>query len=533
MQKNTAPLALSMILVACGGGDAEKTERPTSNVPGTELFLEAPDGKYHGPLSRLELRPSELSLEVGEQKPFEAFGFFEDGTEIELAGQVYWEGSNGEIAALGNLEDKKVSVHGIAEGESSVRIVLGTVEVTAKVTVLPATLRTLEISTDLTVIPRGTSQRLTAMGTYGDGRTEDLTALATWSSDNEAILSVGTGEKQGGLARGVANGEATITAQIDDLTATASFSVACVYPDGPSNVRDNAVLPAMSWENAYMPGGARGDFSLESYFCDDDTYGDDIGILFLISAGWCPSCPQYIRRIDSLRSSIESRGGSIVFVEAETASYTSANHEYAQDHFNSLIGATTGIRVGDAETNPSRDFIRSSPIVTAFPTVFVVRRRDMKVMANQSNSPYVLPILEIFDKIDWDWSDPQNPVPGFAPNCSEDEEEQFEPNNTAQEAAVVGATVVEGGICGENADFYKIDIEGPWRVTLQFDNDVGNLDIVVWNEATNRPLQLGGEYVGSTSTTDNEVFESEGRKMIRVAGADNASAPYTMFIEAL
>jgi hypothetical protein len=525
MRKSPAPWAL-FLLAACG--------KPSSNVPGTQIYLEAPDGKYHGPLMALKLEPSEATLEVAQSQSFEARGEFEDGTEIDVASAVYWEGTALEIAALGNLSGNTVPVRGASVGESIIKITIGTLEATAKITVLAASLRTLEIQSDVDTIPRGQSHRITVSGAYGDGRVEDVTALATWASSDEAVLRVGGGEKDKGVLAGLGNGQATVTATLDGITAEKSFTVACVYPAGPASVQSARVLPAVSWVDAYYPNNQRGDFGTEDFFCNDDAWGDKKGILFVISAGWCPACPEYLAAVAAAGPQIEAAGGQIVFMEAETDVYESASHDYAQVTLSQHVGRSVGIRVGDGETMPRADFFRTSPIITAFPSAFVVRKRDMTIMADQNDSAYVINWVEVFQKIDWDWSDPENPIPGFSNHCIEGQDEAFEPNDSVEQAAIIQSTVVDGGICNEQGDFYRIDIPGDWRLTLQFDNSVGNLDVFLWNEATNRPLLIGGERVGGISTTASvEVFRSSGVRLVKVEGVDHASAPYRMFVEAL
>lgn len=525
MNKTAIAAAATALLVGACGTTEDKV--PSSNVPGADIFLDAPDGQYHGQLMQLELRPAEVTIEVAQSQVFEAVGTFEDGTPLDIATHVAWASDAPSIAGL-----SETSVSGVAVGESTVKIQIGTLEATARINVVPASLVSIEITADTEMVPRRGAVRATAVGTFGDQHTEDITAMVNWTSSDESILSVGKTEKSAGRLTGITNGEATVTVEHDGISATRSFSVACVYPEAPSSVRNQQVIPAMSWTNAYLPGGGRGDFDMNDWFCNDESFGDQKALIFIVSSGWCPNCPAYLQRVNTVYNALLQAGAEVIIVEAEDANYNSANTEYAQSHLSGIIGTGMGIRVGDEDTSPSADFIRRSPIITAFPSAFVVRRSDMKVMANQSDSQYYLDFVDIMSKVDWDWSDPENPVPGFSAACEDDQEEQYEPNDSPQQAPVIQAAVVEGGVCNEEPDFYKIDIEGEWTVTLQFSNDVGNLDVYLWNEATNRPLRIGGELVGGVSDSNNEVFSSSGPRMLVVEGRDNASAPYTLFVEA-
>jgi parallel beta-helix repeat protein len=82
-------------------------------------------------------------------------------------------------------------------------------------------------------IAKGTSQQFTAVGTYTDGSTQNLTGAVTWSSSS-AAASIGSG----GLASGQGVGTATITATSGTMSGSATLSV------GQAVLVSMAVTPA-------------------------------------------------------------------------------------------------------------------------------------------------------------------------------------------------------------------------------------------------------------------------------------------------
>ncbi|MGA8310981.1 MAG: choice-of-anchor D domain-containing protein, partial [Terriglobales bacterium] len=62
----------------------------------------------------------------------------------------------------------------------------------------------------------GSTEQLTATGTYANGTTGDVTAAAVWTSSNTGVLSFGTTP---GLAKGVAGGTATVTATVSGTSS--------------------------------------------------------------------------------------------------------------------------------------------------------------------------------------------------------------------------------------------------------------------------------------------------------------------------
>jgi Big-like domain-containing protein len=77
-------------------------------------------------------------------------------------------------------------------------------------------------------LPVGSTQQMTATGTYNDGSTKTLTSGVVWTSSDPTVATV----TAGGLVTGVAAGTATITAQSGTITGTAAITVALTNVTG-------------------------------------------------------------------------------------------------------------------------------------------------------------------------------------------------------------------------------------------------------------------------------------------------------------
>ncbi|WP_351124187.1 Ig-like domain-containing protein [Shewanella sp. T24-MNA-CIBAN-0130] len=87
-----------------------------------------------------------------------------------------------------------------------------------------AVLSSIEITPANSSLPAGLKQQFTAIGTYSDGTSSDISSSATWSSDDSAIATI----NGSGLATGVIPGSAAITASIsssDVQSATTTLTV--------------------------------------------------------------------------------------------------------------------------------------------------------------------------------------------------------------------------------------------------------------------------------------------------------------------
>jgi hypothetical protein len=77
-------------------------------------------------------------------------------------------------------------------------------------------------------LPVGSTQQMTATGTFNDGSTKALTSGVVWTSSDDTIAKVSSS----GQVTGIAAGTATITAQSGTITGTASITVSLTNVTG-------------------------------------------------------------------------------------------------------------------------------------------------------------------------------------------------------------------------------------------------------------------------------------------------------------
>lgn len=523
-----------LAFAACFGILASCT--PSTNVPGTELFLEAPDGDYHGPMETLRLEPQATSIEVAESTLVSLFGTFEDGTEIDVSAKIappnIFYGIEGDGATLGDLEGGKVYVVGTAEGTPAVTAQLGTLKTALSLAIIPASLRTMEVTGSESVARGGVGQ-LVVVGTYGDQTTADLTSQVTYTSSDETVATV----SDGGIVVGIEVGQATITAEKDGITATYDVSVVCAYPgDAPALVRLGQTLPNMSWTNAVFPNNEHKPFVMEDVYCQREGYEGIRTLFFQISAEWCGPCRTYRRQFNSQKSLFDSNASQFIVTElVDTQNVANVTSEHANMSIRQEVDADWGISLGDLDTAPTQNLFGQSDLVSEWPTFMIVRTRDMKVIAtSRGELGLFLDNLEtILQNPDWDWSDLANPVEQFVNNCAPGEEEIMEPNDTSATAKELGVGSIQGGICTEAPDYYRVNIPGRWKATLAHDVSVGNLDFYLWNESAGEPMMNGNFPVGGYGNEDVETFEATGPGLIKVEGKGTASAGYRLYIQEL
>ena len=284
----------------------------------------------------------------------------------------------------------------------------------------------------------------------------------------------------------------------------------CVYPSGPTGLGSGDVIAPYTWSNARDETGAVFDFSLEDFHCDPE-YAAYKSIVLYVGAGWCPSCPQEMRRVNSMASQLQSERALIVYMEGQDRSYNDASSASAADFVESVIGSSApGIRIGDGESSSPMAIFRTLRTV---PSGFFIRRSDMRIVAAGPESGTLR-----YDQLAREANtadpgpDPEPPPP--PPTCTE---EPGEPNDELGTATPLSGTVT-GGICNARPDYFRVNVAGAWRVDLDFSHAQGDLDLYV--------ISGSSRVASSDSTTDDESVSWTGPAIVEVLGYRGATASY-------
>ena len=163
-------------------------------------------------LVRIAVNLQQSSLPLGESEPATATGFFSDGTTQDVTLSVAWSSTWPAIASVSPSGAVAANGVGTATISASIASAIGT----ANLTVTPAAVVALNI-TPIGSLLFGNSVQLQAIATFSDGTTQDVTAIASWSSEQPGIIGV----TRGGVATAEQVGTATVLAQSSGLSASA------------------------------------------------------------------------------------------------------------------------------------------------------------------------------------------------------------------------------------------------------------------------------------------------------------------------
>jgi len=193
-------------------------------------------------LVSIQITPSQPTIQVRRTQAFVATGTYDDNSYSDVTQQATWSSSAASILTVVATGANAGQANAVAAGQATLTATLGAISGTDQVTVTAAVLRTITVTCPDVIIVTS-PQSCSALGTYNDNTTADLTAQVTWSSTNTAALTISNAATNPGLATGIAAGTATVRAALSGVTGQANVTVSAaplisitVTPDTLNNV---------------------------------------------------------------------------------------------------------------------------------------------------------------------------------------------------------------------------------------------------------------------------------------------------------
>ena len=166
-----------------------------------------------------------VTIADGTSYQFTAYGFYNDGSKHNLTTKVTWASSNPAAATIGPGTGRAQSVIGGGNSSTTITATLGSVTGMATLDVSTATIASIVVSPSTTTIAPLTTETFTAIGTFSDSTTQNISQDVVWASGNPAAATISNTAGSIGIATGVApGGAATISATFtfDGVTGSGS-----------------------------------------------------------------------------------------------------------------------------------------------------------------------------------------------------------------------------------------------------------------------------------------------------------------------
>ncbi|MBT9966928.1 Ig-like domain-containing protein, partial [Vibrio anguillarum] len=246
-------LPLLMLLTGCNSDDV--SSEPTVKLERIDITA--------SPLTTRGV--SQLTLAVGDKQPFDVVGHYSDGSSRILtdSNAVDWHASDLDVV----LFDAPGIITGNTPGVVTVHASSGNIASNdVMVNVSSAEITEITVTPSPVQVAQGQTQQLTAMATYSDGTSSDVTNSVTWTPTDTVTATVTTEGLLSGVEEnsttltatkaGVTSNEVTVnvsSAEITEITVTPSqvniakgqtqqLTAIATYSDGTSSSVTNSVM---------------------------------------------------------------------------------------------------------------------------------------------------------------------------------------------------------------------------------------------------------------------------------------------------
>ncbi len=190
-------------------------------------------------ITSISVQPTTATIPKNYQRQYSAIATLSNGSLINITTQAVWSSSNPTIAGVSTSSTTGGLATGVTAGSITITATLGGISGTANLNVTNSTLVSINIGSNISVNLNSTKQ-LTAIGTFSDGTTLDVTSLVTWLSNNSIIAFVSNTSGTKGLVSGNSAGTVNIQASLFGVT---------------SNIIQTSVIGQISGNNPNLPDG--------------------------------------------------------------------------------------------------------------------------------------------------------------------------------------------------------------------------------------------------------------------------------------
>lgn len=206
-------------------------------------------------VSSIRVTPATPVLADGTTQAFTAVATFSDFTQSDITASAIWTSGTPGVASV-NTSGMATA---LTAGQSLINATFGGTTGSATLTVTPATVTSIVITANHPSQPIGIPQQFTATANLSDGRTQNITSNATWTSANTSIATVAPG----GVAQGVSVGLTDITASFGGVSGSTGFNV-----NSPTVLR---VLMKPTPIDPAIANGTSQQFELDAAFSNGST----------------------------------------------------------------------------------------------------------------------------------------------------------------------------------------------------------------------------------------------------------------------
>ncbi|MCH8491397.1 MAG: Ig-like domain-containing protein, partial [Oceanicaulis sp.] len=196
-------------------------------------------------LTSIAISPSSYSLAKGLHHNFTATGTFTDSTTEDITDEITWSSLNPSIATISNASPNRGRATALEIGSTSIQASYSTFSASATLNITSAILTSIAVVPNNAETVAGEFRQYSAIGTYSDASTQDLTTSVTWSVSPSSFASIANSIGNHGRLQGISAGAVTVTANHSspNLTASVNGTILAADTTPPTIVSATSLSP--------------------------------------------------------------------------------------------------------------------------------------------------------------------------------------------------------------------------------------------------------------------------------------------------
>lgn len=175
-------------------------------------------------LVSLQIPSGDVTIALNTSHQFSAVGVYNDGSRRSVTSLATWSSSQTGVATITTVGHAKA----VSPGSTTITASLNSMTVSVTLNVTNATVTVITVAPSDRAIAPSTQQPFTAIGTFSDASTQNITADATWSSSLPAVATVSNTPGSLGVASALSAGTTNISAALEGISGAAPLNVSAV-----------------------------------------------------------------------------------------------------------------------------------------------------------------------------------------------------------------------------------------------------------------------------------------------------------------
>jgi len=176
-------------------------------------------------LVSIDVTPAVPSVAKGLTRQFTATGTYTDASTQNLTTAANWASSDTTKATISNAVGSQGLASTATAGTTSISATLSGITGATVLAVSAATLVSIAVTPAAPSVVKGLTQQFMAVGSYTDASTQNLTATATWASNDSTKATISNAVGSQGLATGAELGSASISATFTGVSGSTTLTV--------------------------------------------------------------------------------------------------------------------------------------------------------------------------------------------------------------------------------------------------------------------------------------------------------------------